>query len=365
VTDRPPGHPASAPAHDNGPASDSAPARQAEPVRTLFFGSGAFAVPVLDALQALPGIELVAVVTTPDRPAGRHGRPEATPVARRTASLSLPLLQPASLRTTDATAVIAGIRPDLAILADYGRLVPRAVLEIPRRGFLNLHPSLLPRHRGATPIAGAILAGDDETGVTVFQMDEGLDTGPIVDRVGWPLAADATADSLEAIAARRAAELLVATLPRWLAGELAATPQDESAATLTRPFSREDGRLDPARPAAALERRVRALTPWPGTFMETAGTRLAVVRAAAVESLPGDTPGRLVADGDGLALATTEGRLRLLEVRPAGGRTMSAAELRRGRPALAGTAIIQPPRDLAQPAGSPAAPISGARGGDR
>ena len=322
-------------------ARGSTPGRGTAPVRTVFFGSGAFGVPILEALRTLPGIEVVAIVSTPDRPAGRSRQLAPTPVARRAAELGLPVLRPPSLRTPEGIASIAATRPDLAVLADYGRIVPTAVLGIPRRGFQNHHPALLPRHRGATPIAGAILAGDSATGVTLFRMDEGLDTGPILAQASWPLAPDATADEVEATAASRAADLLATALPRWVAGDLEALPQDVPAATLTRPFRREDGRLDATQPAAALERRVRALTPWPGTFLELsdapiAVSRIAVSRVAVAPSDSADVVGSLVADADGLAIATADGRLRLLEVRPAGGRTMSGAELRRGRPGLVG-----------------------------
>lgn len=310
------------------------------PVRTVFFGSGAFAVPILDALAGLRQLEVVGVVTTPDRPAGRGRRLVATPVAHRAEELGLAVLKPASLRTPEATQALAATGADLAVLADYGRIVPPGILAIPRRGFLNLHPSLLPRHRGATPIAGAILANDDLTGITLFEMDAGTDAGPIVAQRSMNLGPDARADVIEAEAASHAAELLVSALPRWLAGGLPARPQAGERATLTRPFRREDGRLDPRQAAATLERRVRALVPWPGTFLETPDVRIGVSRAAVAPSEPGDTPGTLVPDGTGLALATSDGRLRLQEVAPAGGRPMSGAELRRGRPRLVGQAVI-------------------------
>jgi methionyl-tRNA formyltransferase len=328
-----PGH---TPGTGKSPDSAVAPSRGTARARTAFFGSGAFAVGILETLQGLPEVDLTTVVTVPDRPVGRSRAPVPTPVAQRAAELGLAVVKPSSLRTPNGTAAVAEASPDLAILADYGRLVPPGVLEIPRLGFLNLHPSLLPRHRGATPIAGAILAGDDTTGVTLFRMDAGLDTGPIVAQERWLLAPDATADDLVLVAATRAADLLAAALPRWLAGQLEPRPQDEAVATLTRPFGREDGRLDPGQPALLLERRVRALRPWPGTFVEAGGTRIAVTRSSVAPSGPSDVAGRLVGDEGGLALATVDGRLRLLEVRPAGGRSMSGSELRRGRPGLIG-----------------------------
>lgn len=307
--------------------------------RVLFFGSGPFAVPILEALVADHDREVVAVVTAPDRPAGRGRGLTRTPVAIRAAALGLPVLQPRSLRDPATVEAIAALGTRLGVLADFGRIVPPPVLSIPPAGILNVHPSLLPRHRGAAPIAGAILAGDTETGVSVMAMDAGLDTGPVVAARAWPLASDATAEAVEARAAAEGAELLGASIPGWLAGTLAARPQDPAMATLTRPLRREDGRLSGRVPAADLERRVRAYTPWPGTFLETDRGRIAVRRAHPEPAEHGDSPGRLVASSDGLALATIDGRLVLDEVQPAGGRPMSAAELCRGRPGLVGATV--------------------------
>lgn len=298
--------------------------------RIVFFGSGAFAVPALDALLALPDVTIVGVVSAPDRPAGRAGTLTPTPVTVRAREAGLTVLQPARVREPSVVEAIAALAPDLGVLADYGQLIPPALIAVPRRGILNVHPSLLPRHRGATPVAATILAGDAEAGVTIIAMDVGLDTGPIVAAERWPLEPTATAPDLEAEAAIRGGRLLAGVLAAWLAGDLPAVAQDEAGATLTAPFSREDGRLDAARPAVELERRVRALAPWPGTFLDTPLGRLGIHRAAVGETRPYDRAGALVADGDGLALATSDGRLRFLEVQLAGGRRMAAAELRRG-----------------------------------
>lgn len=313
--------------------------------RVAFFGSGAFAVPILDALASMPGVVIASVISVPDRPVGRSAAPAAPPVVERARELGLAVLQPARLRDPETAAAIAELELDAAVLADYGRLVPGGLLAVPRRGFLNVHPSALPRHRGATPIQATILAGDPSAAVTLFEMDEHLDTGPIVAQASWPLQGDETAPALAADAARRAAELLSSTLRPWLAGERLPRPQPADDATLTRPLSREDGRLDPARPAAELERQVRAYTPWPGTFVETGDGRLLVRRAAVAAAGPeqsDERPGLLEPDGDGLALTTGAGRLRLLEVQPAGGRSMSGSDLRRGRPGLAGSQVMAP-----------------------
>ncbi len=202
-----------------------------------------------------------------------------------------------------------------------------------------MHPSDLPRHRGASPIAATIAAGDPAAAVSLMEMDEGLDTGPVVARESWPLDGTETAPDLEAEAARRGAGLLLRVVDEWLAGRRPSTPQPVVGATLTRPLRRDDGRLDPGRSAIELERRVRAHQPWPGSFLETAAGRLIVHAARVAAGQPSDRPGRIEADGDGLALTTGDGRLVLVEVQLAGHRRTDAAALRRGAPGLAGTAV--------------------------
>ncbi len=296
-------------------------------VRTVFLGSGAFAVPSLRALAAHPSVELVGVVTAPPRPAGRKLRLERSPVHE--AGIG-PVLAPSRLRDPDAVAAILGLRPGLVVLADYGQIVPAALLD-PSFGALNLHPSLLPRHRGASPVPAAILADDRETGVTLMRMDRGLDTGPVVAVERVPLAGSEAAPELEARLAILAAGLLDRSLDPWLRGELVATAQADDGATMTRPLRREDGRLDPARPATELERRVRAYLPWPGTFLEADGERLVVGAASVAASAPGDVPGRLVRHDDRPALTTADGRLVLEQVTPPGRRPMPGADYLRGR----------------------------------
>lgn len=308
-------------------------------VRTLFFGSGAFGVPILDALVDVAEIDVIGVVTAPDRPTGRRGEPTPVPVARRARELDLPLLQPVRLRAPESVAEVVALRPGFGVLADYGQIVPRSVLELPSRHILNVHPSALPRHRGATPIPAAIIAGDPYAAVSLIRMDEGLDTGPMVAQAQWVLDGTETAASLEAEAARRGARLLGESVGPWLAGRLAETAQGDAGATLTRPLVREDGRLDPAHPAAELERRVRAYVPWPGSFVDTPLGRLIVHRVAVASGQPGDMPGKLVDDADGIALTTADGRLRILEAQLAGRRQMDAGALRRGAPGLVGQMV--------------------------
>ncbi len=311
----------------------------ARPVRTVFFGSGGFAVPILEALAHSPAVHLVGVVTAPDRPAGRRAELTPVPVARLARELGLPLFQPPRLRVPDAVAEIAALEPGLGVLADYGQIVPPSVLEVPAHGILNLHPSALPRHRGATPIPATIASGDPTAAVTLIRMDAGLDTGPIVAQETWPLDGTETAAAVETEAARRGADLLLRTLGGWLAGTVPAIPQTDSGFTLTRPLRRDDGRLDPTRSALELERQVRANLPWPGSFVDTDVGRLIVHESEVAAQEPGDRPGQIVAYGDGLALTTALGRLRIRRAQLAGRRVMDAASLRRGAPELVGQTV--------------------------
>ena len=310
--------------------------------RAVFFGSGSFGVPILDAVAAAAEVELVGVVSVPDKAVGRRRDVVPVPVAARAREGGMPLLQPPTLRTPEAAARIADLRADVGVLADYGRLVPAHVLAAIERGILNVHPSLLPRHRGATPIAATILAGDAEAGVTIIRMDTGIDTGPIVAADRWPLDRSETAPRLEAEAAARGAALLRTTLGPWLKGRIEPVPQDDSRATTTRPFRRADGRLDPDAPVVELERRIRALQPWPGTWVETVAGRLAIWRA---EAVPGWETGDAAQPGvfGRFGLHARDGYLALREVQPAGGTRMTFEELVRGRPAIVGSSVIRDP----------------------
>lgn len=313
----------------------------ADPVRTVFLGSGAFGRPALEALAASASVDLVGIVTAPPRPAGRSAQLTPTVIEKAARSLGIEAVQvPPRLRDPDAVQALLDLRPVLIVLADYGQIVPDALLDLPH-GALNLHPSLLPRHRGATPVPAAILAGDPETGVSLMRMDAGLDTGPIVAQANLTLDGTEVAPALEARLAGIGADLLVEWLDPWLDGSVTPRPQDDAAASLTRPFRRTDGRLDTTRPAPELERRIRALQPWPGSFLETDLGRLVVWSASVDGALPDDSvatsvPGVIDAHGVG----TADGHLRLLEVQPAGGRRMPWDAFVRGRPAIIGSSIV-------------------------
>jgi methionyl-tRNA formyltransferase len=304
-------------------------------VRTVFLGSGGFGRDSLRRLVASDEIEVVGVISAPPRPVGRRQEVTRTPIHGLAASLGMDrVLTPGRLRAPSAIAEVLAVDPELAVLADYGQIVPAALLEL-AHGALNLHPSLLPRHRGASPIPAAILAGDPETGVTLMRMDDGLDSGPIIDQVTHALTGFETAPELEAVLEVAAADLLMRDLGPWLRGELTAAPQPSDGMTMTRPLRRDDGRLDPLLPARQLERRIRAYQPWPGCFLDTAMGRLIVWSAAAGAGR--DVPsGRL----DAVGLSTAAGTLRLDEVQPAGGKRMAWADFIRGRPTILGTSVV-------------------------
>lgn len=301
------------------------------PARTLFFGSGTVALPALSGLLASEIVSLDSVVTAPPRPAGRKGKLTPTPVAELAARHELPIRTPLTLRDAAVQAELRDVGAELIVLADYGRIIPGAILELPRHGALNIHPSLLPRHRGAAPVVGTILEGDAVAGVSVMRMDEGLDTGPVLAQRELPLDGTELAPDLEARLAEMGAELLLEVLPDWLAGSLVATPQSEDGATLTRLLRREDGRLDPGTPALELERQVRAYQPWPGSFLEHDGVRLKVWAASVLEQAVVVEPGTIILTEGTLGFGTVDGVLRLDEVQPAGKRRMSGAEYRRGK----------------------------------
>jgi methionyl-tRNA formyltransferase len=303
--------------------------------RTVFVGSGAFGRPSLERLRDHPDIELVGVVTAPSKAAGRRQRVMLTPIADAAEGLGIErVLAPARLRSPDAVDEVLALQPDLLVLADYGQIVPIELLGLPH-GTLNVHPSLLPRHRGATPVPAAILAGDRETGVTLLRMDAGVDTGPIVAQESVGLRGDEIAPDLEARLAALGADLLGRTIGRWLRGEIAPTPQPAEGVSITRPLRREDGRLDPSTSADELERQVRAYQPWPGSFVDTPEGRLIVWVAEPASA--GPPQGAFDARGLGTA---NGGGLRLIEVQPAGGKRMSWDAYVRGHPAIVGASIV-------------------------
>ncbi len=295
--------------------------------RIVFMGSPEFAVPTLRALVAQ--YPVVGVVTQPDRPAGRGRKLTPPPVKVVAQELGLPIMQPRRLKAPEAFEQLQAWAPDLIVVAAYGQILRPNVLQLPRYGCINVHASLLPRWRGASPIQHAILAGDQETGITIMIMDEGLDTGPILSQRAIPIAPDDTGATLSAKLAVLGAELLLETLPDYLSGALRPQPQPEDGVTYAPLLKKEDGRLDFTEPAEALARRVRAFDPWPGTFTEWQGAPLKVLRAEAVDA-PSPGPGRRLVWQGFPAVGTGQGVLVLREVQPAGKRPMSGDAFLRG-----------------------------------
>jgi methionyl-tRNA formyltransferase len=303
-------------------------------LRLAFMGTPDFAQTALAALIAA-GHDIAAVYSQPPRPAGRGQQPRPSPVQVQAEARGLPVHTPASLRDPAEQAGFADLALDAAVVAAYGLILPPAILTAPRLGCLNIHASLLPRWRGAAPIQRAMLAGDEETGVTIMQMDEGLDTGPLLLGEHTPISPDDTGGSLHDRLAGIGAGLMVSALQRLSAGELAPVPQDSAKATYAAKLTREEGRLDWRRGSDDLARRVRAFSPRPGAWCEIAGER---IRVLAAEIVTGDgPPGRML--DDRLTIACASGALRLLRVQRAGKAALEVAEFLRGFPLVMGTVL--------------------------
>ncbi|MBI4213123.1 MAG: methionyl-tRNA formyltransferase [Chloroflexi bacterium] len=278
-------------------------------------GSPALSVPTLNSLVRTAGHEVPVVVTQPSRRAGRGLRERMPPVGIAAEALGLDLYQPRSLRGENAAERIAAARPDVIVVVAFGRILPPPILTIPRLGCLNVHLSLLPRHRGASPISGAILAGDETTGVSIMLMEEGLDSGPVLAQARTPIAPEDDEITLAERLSTLAADLLVDTLPKWEARSVEALPQDEAAATWTRPTARADGKLDWTEPALSLWRRVRSYAAWPQAFTHWDGKLLRILKADYVDSSPPGPPGLVRALEGGRrprAIAISAGRGELL-----------------------------------------------------
>jgi methionyl-tRNA formyltransferase len=296
-------------------------------MRVLFIGTGEIGVPVLRWLIESPEHELVDVVTQPDKPVGREQRIEAPPIKAALAGNDVPILQPKRIKNEETVAEIRALAPDVIVVMAYGQILPAAVLEIPRIACLNLHASLLPRHRGAAPIQAAIVAGDRETGITVMYMDEGLDTGDVMLETRIEIAPDETGGSLHKRLAEIAPGALKEALEKLQAGVAPRIPQDSSGATYAPKLEREHGRIDWSEPAALIERKIRAFNPWPGAFTilrdaTDAERKLKVHRVSVVDSCSAD-PANLV-------VPVRDGAMRLEEVQLEGKRRMNAAEFLRG-----------------------------------
>jgi len=300
-------------------------------------GTPEFAVPSLEHL-ILNQHQIVAVYTQPDKPAGRGRALVFSPLKRAAVAWKLPVVQPTSLKRAEVVEQLASFHPDVIVVAAFGQILPQSVLDVPRYGCINIHPSLLPRFRGASPVATAILAGDEFTGVSIMLMDAGLDTGPVLARAQTPISAQDTTGSLTAKLAQIAAWLLQEVLVGWLRGELTPQPQNEAEATYSGTITKEEGEIDWRLPAIDIWRRVRAFQPWPGCYTRWQGKQLEIIEAVPlpeertfdlgqVVALPPATKGLMAAFG----VNTGNGILGVLKVQLEGRRAMSAAEFLRGQ----------------------------------
>jgi len=310
-------------------------------LRVIFMGTPEFAVPSLEHL-VLNQYQVVAVYTQPDKPAGRGRTLVSSPVKRAALARELPVAQPVSFKKAEAVAQLADLHPDVIVVAAFGRILPQAVLDIPAYGCVNIHPSLLPRFRGVSPVTAAILAGDEFTGVSIMLLDKGVDTGPVLARAQIPVSSLDTTGSLTAKLSLVAAHLLLEVLPRWLRGEITPRPQDEAGATYSGLLSKEEGEIDWRLPAIDIWRRVRAFQPWPGCYTRWQGRQLKIIEAVPLSGERGLEVGQAVAlnkEGAAVGVGTGGGVLGILRVQMEGKRAMSTAEFLRGQRQLIGAIL--------------------------
>ncbi len=312
-------------------------------MRIVFLGTGEIGVPSLKALME-DGHDVAGVFTQPDRPAGRDMKLRPSPVKQAAMALGLPVFQPLRLRAAEAVGELRSLVPDLVVVVAYGQILSREVLDLPRFGCLNIHASLLPRHRGASPIQAAILAGDGESGVTIMQMDEGLDTGDILLQESFSLARHETGGGLHDRLAAQAPGLLRRVLDQIGEGTLRRVRQDASLATYAPKLSKDDGRIDWTLPAVEIDRRIRAFTPWPGAFTffphQEKRELLKIHRAAVCRRCRAGKPGEVLrADQRGILVRAGEGAILLCAVQAAGAKRLGAGDFLRGRPLARGAQI--------------------------
>ncbi len=311
-------------------------------VPTVFMGTPEFAVAILESLinSSYP---VVAAYTQPDKPVGRRQQLAWSPVKSLATQYKIPIVQPQTLKSAEAVKQLASFEPQLIIVAAFGYILPQEVLSLPRFGCLNVHPSLLPRHRGPSPIANALLSGDKLTGVTIMLMDAGMDSGPIVAQRQVAMSSEDTTGSLTARLADAGAELLLDTLPKWLEGKLKPRPQDEAEATYSKLITKEDGEINWHLPAAELWRRVRAFSPWPGCYAWWQGKRLIIHKAIPLSQAGSGEPGKVVALPKAapveVGVMTGEGILGLCQVQLEGKRQMLIADFVRGQRDFIGSTL--------------------------
>lgn len=305
-------------------------------MRVVFMGTPEFAIPCLDALPAA-GHEVAGVFTRPDKPKGRGYALTAPPVKRRAEELGIPVYQPDGVRDGAALEILSSLAPDILVVVAYGKILPEEILTLPRYGCLNVHASLLPRHRGASPIQWAIVSGDRESGVTTMRMDAGMDTGDIYEAAALPIGEEETAEQLHDRLSSLGAKLLCSTLAGLERGTLQARPQPEEGVTYAPMIQKEMGLLDFAKPAAVLHNLIRGFYPWPGTYTFLEGRRLRIHSARVVKE-PGEA-GRLTISNGRMLAGCGEDSLQLLEIQPEGKKRMLAADFLKGSRVKDGTPL--------------------------
>ena len=312
-------------------------------MRLVFMGTPIFAVPVLASLLNIEDSSIVGVYTSPDRPAGRGRKSQASPVKEFAEENRLPVYQPNNFRKEEDQAELAGLKPDAIIVAAYGKLLPKPVLDLPSFGCLNIHPSLLPRHRGPSPVATSILNGDLVTGVTIMLLDEGMDTGPLIAQHEFFLKGDETAEGLTTALFELGGELLKESLPQWQSGKLLSEAQNESLASVSRKFERADGLVDWSSSAVELERRVRAFNPWPGLFTHWNDSSLKIIEVAIISSSSKEfVPGTVVRTNHPdvpAAVATGDGFLGLTKIQLEGKKAVDVKDFLNGSPLFMGAQL--------------------------
>jgi len=306
--------------------------------RIVFLGTPDFAVPSLQALIDHPKLEVVGVVTQPDRPAGRGQKLRQSPVKQKAEVSGLPIFQPPTLRNDAEVDHIRRWKPDALVVAAFGQILRQPVLELAPFGSINVHASLLPRWRGAAPIQYAIHAGDEQTGITIMKMDVGLDTGPMLRQSSIPIAPDETGATLHNKLAQLGAELLPSTLLAYFSREIVPQPQPEEGITIAPSIKKAAGEIDWSQSAVEIDRKVRAYTPWPGTFSYLAGEMLKVINGKPHPTLAHPVqPGTLILEDNLLMVQSGEGSYQLDEIQPAGKKRMTAQAFLAGRPDVVGT----------------------------
>ncbi|MGC8829409.1 MAG: methionyl-tRNA formyltransferase [Verrucomicrobiia bacterium] len=299
-------------------------------MRTIFMGTAAFAVPSLEALINCHFIDLVALVTQPDKAAGRNLKIQPSAVKQVALSYNIPILQPEKARDENFINQLGELQPNLIIVAAYGQILPKSILDLPAYGCLNVHASLLPKYRGAAPIQWAIINGETETGVTIMKIDEGMDSGDIVAQRSTPITPEDTAETLHNRLAQIGSELLIETIPPYINGKIKPTPQDHTHATYAPKITKEHGHIDWSLPASAILNRIRAFIPWPGayTFLEDGGKKqMLKIWEAAIENKSGNQPGAIIeVKKDSFTVCCGKDALKVLAIQPENGKLMKTSE---------------------------------------